>query len=221
MTGEVAVYWLGQIDYAEAHALQERLVEARIQDQIPDSLLLLEHGPVFTLGRRTKPEHLRYGADDLKSRGFDVFDTGRGGDVTYHGPGQLVAYPIVDLGPGQRDVVRYVWNLEEVMIQMTRAYGLEAARMPEFRGVWIEDRKIGAVGVRVRRWVTMHGMALNVNTDLSAYDLIVPCGIRDKEVTSLSRELGHELRMDEVVEVAGRKFGEVFAARVVWQDTQP
>jgi lipoyl(octanoyl) transferase len=209
----LAVHRLGRIGYADALALQERLLEARCEQRIGDTLLLLEHDPVITLGRGAKPEHVLQSREALALQGVELFETGRGGDVTYHGPGQLVGYPIIDLNPDRRDVRRYVAGLEEVMIRMAAAYGLRARRIAGLNGAWIEDRKIGAVGVRIRRWVTMHGFAFNATTRLSAFELIVPCGIPDKRVTSLQHELEREIPLAEVERAAVAAFADVFDAR--------
>jgi lipoyl(octanoyl) transferase len=206
----LAVHRLGSIAYAPAVSLQEKLLEARFAQAIPDTLLLLEHAPVITLGRGAKPEHVLLSQDELERRGVELWETGRGGDVTYHGPGQLVAYAIVDLNPDRRDVRRYVSQLEEVMIRLAGVYGLSARRVSGRNGAWIDDRKIGAVGVRIRRWVTMHGFAFNATTDLNAFRAIVPCGIADKGVTSLERELGRSVAMDEVATHAAQIFATVF-----------
>jgi len=206
----LAVHRLGSVGYATALELQERLLAARIAQRIPDTLLLLQHTPVITLGRGSRPEHVLASRELLAAGGVEVHESARGGDVTYHGPGQLVGYPIVDLNPDRRDVRRYVAGLEEVMIRIASEYGLPTGRIAGLNGAWVEDRKLGAVGVRIRRWVTMHGFALNVSTNLSAFDLIVPCGIPDKKVTSLERELGRPVPLDEVEAVTIRVFGEVF-----------
>jgi lipoyl(octanoyl) transferase len=208
----LAVHRLGRIGYAEALAIQERLLEARAEQRVPDTLLLLEHDPVITLGRGAKPEHVRASRALLQNQGVALHETGRGGDVTYHGPGQLVGYPIVDLSPDRRDVRRYVERLEEVMIRIAGSYGLSAGRIEGLHGAWIEDRKLGAVGVRIRKWVTMHGFALNVTTELGGFDLIVPCGIPDKRVTSLAKELGRAVPLGEVEQAAITAFAEVFAS---------
>jgi lipoate-protein ligase B len=199
---------LGLVPYLEAHRLQEALVEQRARGEIEDTLLFLEHPPVITLGRGAKEEHLRFPRASLNQRGIEVHDTGRGGDVTYHGPGQLVAYPIFDLS-AQPDVRRYVRNLEEVMIRTVAQYGLSATRIEEkgLEGVWLRsgdlgDRKIGAVGVRISRWITMHGLALNVTTLLSHFGLIVPCGIENKSVTSIELELSGDPHADPHAERA-------------------
>lgn len=167
---------------------------------MPDTLLLLEHDPVFTLGRNARRENVLLAEDTLRARGFDVFDTGRGGDVTYHGPGQVVGYPILDLSPDRRDVHRYVRALEEVMIRACLDYGVEAGRVSGLTGVWVGEHKIGAIGVRIARWVTSHGFAFNVTTDLTPFELIVPCGIRGRGVTSLAHLLGRDVSVDEAMD---------------------
>lgn len=215
------VHRLGRIAYGKMLEMQVRLRDARIAGEIPDTLLLLEHHPVLTLGRASKDEHVLLSPEALRQRGFEVYEIGRGGDVTYHGPGQLVAYPILDLKPDRKDVRRYVENLEEVMIRLAGHYGLDGRRIAGLNGAWIGDRKIGAVGVRIRQWVTMHGFAFNVSTDLDAYDVIVPCGIRDKEVTSLQRELGRAIDGDGVAGVAADIFGEVFESDVQHRNQLP
>jgi lipoyl(octanoyl) transferase len=217
----LSVHRLGRIGYADALALQERLLEARCEQRIDDTLLLLEHDPVVTLGRGAKREHVLLSREALELQGVSLFETGRGGDVTYHGPGQLVGYPILDLSPDRRDVRRYVSALEEVMIRVSETYGLRAQRIAGLNGAWIEDRKVGAVGVRIRRWVTMHGFALNVTTRLSAFELIVPCGIPDKRVTSLESELHRAVPMAEVEQAAIAAFGAVFDATPVERGALP
>jgi lipoyl(octanoyl) transferase len=217
----LSVYRLGRIGYREALALQERLLEARSEQRIADCLLLLEHDPVITLGRGGKPEHVLVSREGLQAQGVELYETGRGGDVTYHGPGQLVGYPILDLNPDRRDVRRYVAALEEVMIRLSAAYGLSAQRIAGLNGTWIADRKIGAVGVRIRRWVTMHGFAFNVSTRLSAFDLIVPCGISDKRVTSLEHELSRECALAEVEQRLIPIFADVFHAEPSLQPGLP
>jgi lipoyl(octanoyl) transferase len=175
------------------------LVAARQAGGIPDTLLLLEHEPVFTLGRNARADNVLLSAEALRERGFDVFETGRGGDVTYHGPGQVVGYPILDLAPDRKDVHRYVRDLEEVMIRTCADYALGGSRVPGLTGVWVGNEKIGAIGVRIARWVTSHGFAFNVAVDLQPFSLIVPCGIRDRGVTSLERLLGHSVAVEETM----------------------
>jgi lipoyl(octanoyl) transferase len=201
---------LGLIDYPTGLARQEEVREARRRGEIPDTLLVLEHMPVITLGRGAKQEHVLASQAELASRGVDMHSIGRGGDVTYHGPGQLVVYPILDLNPDRRDVRRYVTALEEVMVRIAAAYGLTAQRIDGLRGVFVGNDKLGAVGVRLSQWITSHGFALNVSTDLDAFALIVPCGIRDHGVTSLARECGREVALAEVAHLAVEIFADVF-----------
>jgi len=212
---------LGTVDYAEAHRLQKDLQAKRIAGEIGDMVLLLEHAPVLTLGRSAKEQHVLAPRAVLEARGIAVHEVGRGGDVTYHGPGQLVAYPIIDLKPDRKDVRKYVWSLEETMIRTCRDFGLSAMRVQGLNGAWTDDRKIGAVGVRISRWVTMHGLALNVNSDLSYFELIVPCGIPDKTVTSLSAELGRTVYIDDVIDPLVRHFAGLYEAEIEWRDTLP
>ena len=213
----VQITRLGLIGYDRALELQRDLVERRKRGEIPDQLLLLEHPDVITLGVKTRSERTHVLESDaaLAARGVSVVETGRGGDVTYHGPGQLVGYPILDLKPDRCDVHRYVRDLEEVLIQVAAAFGISAGRVPGLTGIWVgppdREGKLAAIGVRISRWVTSHGFALNVNTDLSRFDLIVPCGITGKGVTSLERLLGRRVPMDEVAAVVERVFVEVFA----------
>ncbi len=200
-------HWLGRVRYAEAHALQERLLDARIRGDMGDTLLLLEHEPVVTLGKGAKEEHVLLPREQLARQGIDLHETGRGGDVTYHGPGQLVAYPIFDLHPDRLDVRRYVRDLARVMIALAADHGIGASFIEgdsKLVGVWVDEAsprawpgdprepggaakaaKIGAIGVRLSRWVTMHGFAFNVTTALDGFRLIVPCGISQYGVTSL------------------------------------
>ena len=191
---------LGRVPYGRGLELQAELVAERQAGRIPDQLLLLEHDPVFTLGRNARQENVLFPAEALRARGFEVFETGRGGDVTYHGPGQLVGYPILELPPERRDVHRYVRDLEELMIRTCADYGLAARRVEGLTGAWLGEQKVGAIGVRIARWVTSHGFALNVGTDLSAFDLIVPCGIRGRGVTSLERAVGRPLPIEDVMD---------------------
>jgi lipoyl(octanoyl) transferase len=214
----IEVRRLGTIGYQAALDLQAQLVERRKQGLIPDQLLLLEHPPVITLGVRTRNDrsHVLESEAALAAKGVGLFETGRGGDVTYHGPGQLVGYPIVDLKPDRCDVHRYVRDLEEVLIRAVDAFGVRAGRIEGLTGIWVGDQKLAAIGVRISRWVTSHGFALNVNTDLSHFGLIVPCGITDKGVTSLERLLGHALPMDEVAETVARQFAALFSGELTY-----
>ena len=204
MRSPLLVRHLGRVPYAEGLQLQEQLVAERQAGRIVDVLLLLQHAPVFTMGRNARAENVLLSADALRERGFEIFETGRGGDVTYHGPGQVVAYPILELPAERRDVHRYVRDLEEVMIRACADYGIAAERIAGKTGAWVGTDKVGAIGVRIARWVTSHGFALNVANDLDAFGLIVPCGIQGHGVTSLSRLLGREIDADEVaVRLAG------------------
>ena len=203
---------LGVIGYQDALDLQHRLVEDRKAGRIADQLLLLEHPPVITLGVRTRNDrsHLLQTPESLAAQGIDLFETGRGGDVTYHGPGQLVGYPILDLKPDRCDVHRYVRDLEEVLIRAVAAFGIDAERIAGLTGIWVGSEKLAAIGVRISRWVTSHGFALNVNTNLDHFRLIVPCGIADKGVTSMERLLGHTVEMAEVEAEVARQFSLTF-----------
>jgi lipoyl(octanoyl) transferase len=203
---------LGTIGYQEGLDLQRQLVEERKQGRIPDQLLLLEHPAVITLGVKTRDDHSHVLAtrEALRAQGVGVFETGRGGDVTYHGPGQLVGYPIIDLKPDRCDVHRYVRDLEEVLIRAVSVFGITAGRIPGLTGIWVDDAKLAAIGVRISRWVTSHGFALNVTTDLSQFNLIVPCGIPDKGVTSMARLLSRTVPMAEVESAVVDAFHAVF-----------
>jgi lipoyl(octanoyl) transferase len=203
------------VAYADGLELQSRLVADRQAGRIPDTLLLLEHEPVFTLGRNARRENMLLSEEALRERGFDVFDTGRGGDVTYHGPGQVVGYPIFELAPDRRDVHRYVRDLEEVMIRTSADYGVVAQRVAGLTGAWIGEEKIGAIGVRIARWVTSHGFALNVSVDLAPFALIVPCGIRGRGVTSLDRHVDGTVSITEVVERLAGHVARIFEDRAL------
>jgi lipoyl(octanoyl) transferase len=252
MKRSITAYWLGRIAYDRAHALQQALVDARIHDpaRFGDVILLLEHDPVVTLGRGAKEENILAGDEDLRARGVTVSETGRGGDVTFHGPGQLVAYPIVDLKPERCDVRKYVRDLAEVMIRVARDHGVAAGVLPgdpKYVGVWVDERapgswdearslaasrgeppaegetsprlaKIGAIGVRLSRWITMHGFAFNVATDLSGFRLIVPCGIQALGVASLETLGVKAPALDEVARRSLPHFASVFDADVTLGD---
>lgn len=206
---------MGRVEYGAALAEQQALQEARIAGEIPDTLLLLEHDPVITLGRAAKPEHILKSAAELSRSEVATFDIGRGGDVTFHGPGQLVGYPILDLKPDRKDVRRYVSSLEEIMIRVSTNYGLDSNRINGLNGCWIGGRKVGAVGVRIRQWVTMHGFAMNVNTDLTQFEMIVPCGISDKAVTSLAQEVGHAVPMGDVEDLVLAAASDIWHAKPI------
>jgi len=214
---EVSVRRLGRVDYQTGLDLQAALVEDRRAGRVGDTLLLLEHPPVITLGVKTRlgPKHIIASDEELARQGVVVHETGRGGDVTYHGPGQLVGYPIFDLKPDRCDVHKYVRDLEEVLILALREFGIEGVRVKGLSGVWVgtegQERKIAAIGVRISRWITSHGFALNVATDLRHFQLIVPCGIADRSVTSVEAELGRSVPMVEVEAAIERGFAAVFA----------
>lgn len=207
---------LGVVPYAQALALQERLVSERRSGRVGDMLLLLEHPHVITMGSSSDPEHVLVSAEERDRRGIDLVEVGRGGDVTYHGPGQLVGYPILDLKPGRKDLHRYLRDLEEVIIRAAGSLGVAAHRSPGLTGVWTATGKLAAIGVRVSSgWITSHGFALNVCNDLSWFGTIVPCGIHDRDVTSLSRELGREVTLDQASEAVLEAFGDVFQRAVL------
>jgi len=203
------------VTYENGMAMQETLVGMRQREEIADQLLLLEHTPVITLGRGGDEGNLLSSREMLAREGVRYFETTRGGDITYHGPGQLVGYPILHLGEGSRDVRKYVTNLEEAVIRTLAHWGITADRAEGQRGVWVGNEKVAAIGVRVARWVTCHGFALNVTTNLRHFDFITPCGIQGKGVTSLEKLLGKAPPMDEVTEVFTRHFSEVFARDMV------
>ena len=192
MNSPIAAYDLGRIAYRDALDLQRRAVSARASNETGDRIYFCEHEPVLTLGRASHAESLRASTELLRARGVDVVPVERGGDITYHGPGQIVAYPILALSdlPSGRDLHRYLRDLEEVLIGTLGGYGIRAGRRPPYTGVWVGDRKVAAIGVAVRRWITFHGFALNVDPDLSHFDWIHPCGIRDLGVTSMRELLG-------------------------------
>ena len=254
----ISVVQLGQLDYAEGLRLQQKLVDLRKNGDIGDVLLLLEHSPVITLGRNAKAAHVLASPDALAARGVEVFECDRGGDVTLHGPGQIVGYPIFDLRahqlvpldgelrsqrfpdrsvratslratsfPGTPDrktlgAVDYVRRLEEVLIRTCSDFGIPTKRVAGLTGAWTEtapEAKIAAIGVHISRSVTSHGFALNVNNDLSFFDLIVPCGITAKPVTSMQKELGGEVDVDAVAQSLSRNFGTVFGRQILWVDS--
>jgi lipoyl(octanoyl) transferase len=254
----ISVLQLGTIDYATGVRLQQKLVDLRKEGRIGDVLLLLEHTPVITLGRNAKRANVVAGDEELSQRGVEVFECDRGGDVTFHGPGQLVGYPIFDLRgfpaeDGRRKTlgaIEYVRRLEEVLIRTCAEFRIPAERVKGLTGVWTEaaapqgkgatgvpahqttpdkytgdgnnnkdQSKIAAIGVHISRGVTSHGFSLNVNTDLSYFDLIIPCGITDKPVTSMQKELGKEVSLQDVAHAAARNFGTVFSSQVLWLES--
>jgi lipoyl(octanoyl) transferase len=202
---------LGTVPYAECLELQRDLARRRIAGEIDeDILLLLEHPPVVTLGRTAKEAHIVSSPERLRARGVEVHEVERGGDVTFHGPGQLVGYPIFDLKRHRQDLHWYLRRVEEALIVALGEVGIEAERHTGYTGVWTHGRKIASIGVHARDWVTWHGFALNVTTDLSYFDLIVPCGIPQVQMTSVAREIGGDIAMDHMADVVSRAFGRVF-----------
>lgn len=208
---------LGRVEYEDGLALMQALARKRERGEGEDVLLLLEHPPVLTLGRAAKRENVLLGEKELAARGVELYETDRGGDVTYHGPGQLVGYPILDLKPDRCDLHRYVRDIEEAIIRALRTFDIEAGRITGLTGVWVGDEKICAIGVRVSSgWITSHGFALNVTTDLSYFGAIVPCGITDRGVTSLARLLGADTPdMATVCDAVASEFASVFAREIV------
>ncbi len=213
----IEVRRLGRVEYGVAVELQRQLVEDRRAGRIGDTLLLLEHPPIITLGVKTRGStaHIVAGSGELETQGVTVHETGRGGDVTYHGPGQLVGYPIFDLNPDRRDVHKYVRDIEEALIVAVREFGIAGGRVKGLTGVWVgeasREEKLAAIGIRISRWITSHGFALNVNPDLAHFDLIVPCGIVDRGVTSIRKLTGQAPPMADVEDAVIRGFRSVFA----------
>jgi len=206
---------LGLVAYSEGLELQRALVEDRRANRIPDTLLLLQHPHVVTIGvKKDGRGHILATPEQLSARGVEVHETGRGGDVTYHGPGQIVGYPILDLKPDRQDVHRYVRDLEETLIRVAAEFGVTATRVKGLTGVWVGGEKLAAIGVRIGRWITSHGFALNVRTNLDEFALIVPCGIADRGVTSLE-QLGVAARQSEVEDAIVRHFSAVFERQLV------
>lgn len=205
-------FCLGVIGYEDALLLQNRLAEARREEKIGDVLLLLQHPPVITMGKSGKVQNV-LDPQTLQEKKIKIIFTDRGGDVTYHGPGQLVVYPILSLRVYGLSVPGYVWNLEEMAIRLLSSYGIPAGRIEKLRGVWVGNEKIAALGVHLSNWVSKHGLALNVNTDLDPFDLINPCGT-GRRVTSMARILGRELPMEEIESLMLQSFGDVFSVRL-------
>ena len=201
---------LGLIDYQKAWDLQHTLFEKRRANSIDDTLLLLEHPHTYTFGKSSDKSNLLLDDSELKRRNISLYDIDRGGDITYHGPGQLVGYAILDLKNWEQDTHKYLRALEEVIIQTLSEFGIEAIRDEEHTGVWVNDKKICAIGIKVSRWISMHGFALNVNTDMDLFNGIVPCGIEEKGVTSLSEELNKKCNIDIIKSSLVKKFSEIF-----------
>jgi len=222
----LTVHRLGRVEYEDGLRMQALFARARKEGKVGDVLLLLEHPPVLTLGRGARRADVLASAEQLAARGVEVHETDRGGEVTYHGPGQIVGYPILDLAPDRKDVRRHVRSVEEGMIRALAEHGIEAGRIPRWPGVWMgseaggDARKIGAVGVHIARWITTHGFALNVNAALEDFELIVPCGIREAGVTSMERELGRPADVGAVEASLARAFGAVLEAEVRVEDAR-
>jgi lipoate-protein ligase B len=212
---DCVVVWCECVSYGEALNLQMEICKLKRLGFEKDILLLLEHPPTITLGRNGNRKHLLAGEELLKSRGVELWDVDRGGDITFHGPGQLVGYPILFLRAGERDVHGYMRNLEESLIRLLALYGIEGGRVAGLTGVWTQDGKIAAMGVHISRWVTRHGFALNVNTNLDYYELIVPCGIVGKGVTSMQKHLKRALDMQEIASRYASEFGSTFGRHMI------
>ena len=212
---ELWVEDLGRRSYAEVLELQREMAKERIAGTREDTLLFVEHEPVVTLGRSSKAGHLLADERVLASRGVEQFEVERGGDVTFHGPGQLVGYPILDLTQHTQDLHWYLRQLEQVLIDALATFGLQGSRVDRYTGVWVSNRKIASIGVHARSWVTWHGFALNVSTDLSYFDLIVPCGIPRVEMTSMERELGRSVAVRELADIVAEVFASVFRLTVL------
>jgi lipoyl(octanoyl) transferase len=210
----IGIINLGCTDYKQCWDLQQRLLERRVTREVGDLLLLTEHNHVYTIGKGGDDDHLLANEEELRSKGVAVYHNDRGGDITYHGPGQLVGYPILDLNNYYLDLHRYLRDIEQVIIRTLAGYGVRASRDTDYTGVWVGTDKICAIGVKTSRWVTMHGFAVNVNTELSHFGRIIPCGIFEKGVTSLKQLLGHEVDLNEIGERVAAEFGLVFGAEM-------
>jgi len=218
---DLIVVDLGRTKYADAWALQQRVFDARLAHALPDVLLLTEHDHVYTVGKGGDANHILANDAELREKNIDLFAIDRGGDVTYHGPGQLVGYPILDLNNYYLDIHRYLRDIEEVLIATLGSFGVASGRSEGYTGVWVKNEKIAAIGVKVSRWITMHGFALNVSTDLSFFDRIIPCGIFHKGVTSLNHLVALRVGMTEVREAFVRHFAELFKVNVTqWSRTE-
>lgn len=213
---QCALYWLGQVGYGEAYNIQKKLWSQKLNGRTADAMLLLSHPPTVTIGKSGNLDNLLLAREGLAREGISLFFTDRGGDITYHGPGQLVAYPVIDLRNRGKDVHRYIHDLQEVLIRTLADLTIEARRDGKYVGVWVGNDKIAAIGVRIGRWVTTHGLALNVNTDLEHFSYINPCGILERGVTSISRVLSRNVPMDVVVSGLVRHFSEVFDTEAEW-----
>ncbi len=210
------LYQLGLIEYGEAYDIQRKLWSQKMDGRTADALLLLEHPPTFTIGKSGKLENLLLAREELTKEGMSLFFTNRGGDITYHGPGQLVVYPIIDLKNRGKDIHRYIHDLEEVVIRTLADLSIEARRDGKNVGVWVDNEKIAAIGVSIRKWIALHGLALNVHPNLEHFSFINPCGILDRGVTSIARVLSRDVPMEVVVKGLVNHFSEVFDAHIEW-----
>ena len=210
------VSWLGIIDYQKSYALQKQILSGKLNNLQQNTLLLLEHPPTITLGKSGKIENLLISENDLELKGIPIIHTDRGGDITYHGPGQLVIYPIIDLSEYGKNIHWYVFSLQEVAIRVLADFSIESKRDNQYIGVWVNEKKIAAIGVAVHKWITTHGMALNIAPNMKHFDLINPCGIRDKGVTSMSQLLGKDIPIENVINSFVERFSNVFNAQTKW-----
>ena len=208
------VHWLGITEYGDAYRLQRKMLRERLEDRIPDTLLLLEHPPTITVGKSGKLENILVSREQLAEEGVSLVFIDRGGDVTYHGPGQLVGYPIIDLKEQGKDAHRYIRNLEEVIIRTLNDFSIQSGRDSNHAGVWVDNEEIAAIGLSLKKWVTMHGFALNVTTDMTPFSLINPCGFTNRKATSILRLLGQEIPVAVVKEKLLTHFAEVFNAHL-------
>ncbi len=201
---------LGEVDYQDAWDLQKELFDRRYKKELPDILLLLEHNHTYTLGKTANKSNLIGSKNYLEENKISVYDIDRGGDITYHGPGQIVGYPIISLENWKKDTHKYLRAIEEVIIRTCREFGIISSRNENYTGVWVEDKKIAAIGIKISRWITMHGFAFNVNTDLKYFGGIIPCGIKDKAVTSIENELNQKVSIETVKNLILKHFKDVF-----------
>ena len=210
------IYHLGLVEYSKAYHLQEKLLRQRFDGEITDTILLLEHPPTITIGKSGRLENVLVSQTQLVKEGISLVFTNRGGDVTYHGPGQLVCYPIIDLRERGKDIHRYVHDLEEVLIRTLASFSIIAGRDESHPGVWVKDEEVAAIGLGIRRWITMHGIALNVDPELRHFSLINPCGFSNRKATSISKLLAHEVPMEAITEKLVEHFSEVFDTQMEW-----
>lgn len=208
------IYQLGLIEYVEAYALQKKLLHRRLKGEIPDTVLLLEHHPTFTIGKSGKIDNILISKEKLFEEGISLFFVDRGGDVTYHGPGQLVGYPILDLRNRGRDVHRYVYDLEEVLLKTVNSFSIEGYRDTSHAGAWVKGEEVAAIGLSIHKWISMHGFAINVHTKLDHFSLINPCGFLDRRATSISKLLQREVSLEDVTEILIDNFAKVFDAQI-------